>query len=131
MNLLDNGDIIKIAKAFRMQPSEISAKTVSKVPSGDPGEGQVAVGLTQSNGSISYDYTANGAGFWCRKNGDKGSWNNNDPVYFEYDPSTFRLAYGHRYGVTAAGSEYVIKPTLVYQKDGVLYKAVIALTLRF
>lgn len=131
MNLLDNGDIIKIAKAFRMQPSEISAKTVSKVPSGGPGEGQVAVGLTQSNGSISYDYTANGAGFWCRKNGDKGSWNNNDPVYFEYDPSTFRLAYGHRYGVTAAGSEYVIKPTLVYQKDGVLYKAVIALTLRF
>lgn len=131
MNLLDNGDMIAIAKAFRLQPSAISSVTLSKVGTSGPADGQVAVGLTQSDGSISYNYTANGTGFWCKANGDAGYWQDGVPVYFEYDPASFRMAYGHRYGVTAPGKEYVIKPTMVYKKDGKVYKAVITLKFKF
>ncbi|MCQ2145285.1 MAG: DUF6055 domain-containing protein [Bacteroidales bacterium] len=131
MNLLDNGDMITIAKAFKLQPAAISALTLSEVGAAGPADGQVALGLTQPDGTVSYAYSANGLGFWCTADGSTGSWGASDPVYFEYDATTYKMEYGHRYGVTSAGAEYTVKPTMVYNKGGKLYKAVISLKMAF
>lgn len=133
LNLLDNGDMAKIAKAFRLQPSQIAAKTLSddNVLETSPDEGEIVIALTQPDGTLSYDYSANGIGFWCNADGSAGNWGPSAPTYFEYIPNSFSLDYGHRYGVSIAGETYTIKPTIVYKHNGTIYKAVIALNLVF
>jgi len=49
----------------------------------------------------------------------------------EYDKDSFTLTYGHRFGVSKAGTKYVVKPVLVYTKGGKQYKAVITLNMQF
>ncbi len=133
INLLTNGDMAKIAKAFKMQPSEIAGITLTagSVTSDGPSEGQIAIALTCPDGTLSYSYSANGTGFWCTANGSAGSWGDSSPVFFEYDYGGFSLNYGHHPGISVAGTTYTIKPTMVYKKGGKLYKAVITLKLKF
>lgn len=132
LNLLSNGDMGKIAKAFKMQPSEIVAATLAAgdVTSAGPAEGQIAVALTNPDGSLSYSYSANGTGFWVAADGSASSWGE-APVYFEYSADTYGLNYGHNPGKTASGKSYVLKPTFVYNYGGKLYKAVVSLTMKF
>lgn len=131
-NLLNSGDMSQIAKAFRLQPSAIAAATLAagSVPADGPANGQIAIALTQPDGSLSYKYSAVGTGFWIAANGQAAAWGNS-PVYFEYNPTNFCLAYGHKPGSSVAGSSYTIKPTMVYNKGGKLYKAVITLHMKF
>ena len=82
-NLLNNGVMEKIAKAFKLQPSEIASATLE---AGDvkaegftgPADGKVAVGLTNPDAS-------------------------------------------------EKGKTYIIKPTMVYNKNGKQHKAVITI----
>lgn len=132
LRLLDNGDMGKIAKAFKLQPSEIAAATLAagSVPEDGPAEGQVAVALTQPDGSLSYAYSANGTGFWIDAAGKASGWGT-APVYFEYSSGAFTLDYGHKPGLPQAGTSYTIRPTLVYNHGGKLYKAVVKLVLSY
>ena len=90
----------------------------------------MALGLIQSNGRITYQYTAN-VGFWCNATGDLDNWGDTAPVYVEYDKDTFTFTYGHRAGVSKAGEKYTLKPVLVYTKGGKQYKATITLNMQF
>lgn len=132
LRLLDNGDMGQIARAFRMQPSAIAAATLAagSVPEGGPAEGQIAVALTQPDGTLSYAYSANGTGFWIAADGKAGSWGT-APVFFEYDGGSFALGYGHKPGVPQAGKTYTIRPTLVYNHGGKLYKAVVTVQMKY
>lgn len=132
LRLLDNGDMGRIAKAFKMQPAEIAAATLAagSVPEGGPADGQVAVALTNPDGSLSYAYSANGTGFWIAADGSASSWGS-APVYFEYDSGSYALAYGHKPGAPQAGTTYTIRPTLVYNHGGKLYKAVITIEMKY
>ena len=137
-NLLENGQMEAIAKAFKMQPAEIVANII---PRGEeavaPAEGKVAFGLTQPDGSISYDYSANGIGFWMTAGGAQTWWGENHAFYFEYD-NAYTLNIGHlppdpeaETNAVNPGDVLTCKPTLIYTKDGKEYTAVITLNLHF
>ena len=123
---LQGSDLKKMAQAFVMQPSVLSGATlpIAAGQTAEPAEGKVALGLIQSDGKITYQYTAN-VGFWCNAKGDLDNWGDTAPVYVEYDKDSFTLTYGHRFGVSKAGTKYVVKPVLVYTKGGKQYKATI------
>ncbi|MCH4018783.1 MAG: DUF6055 domain-containing protein [Prevotella sp.] len=132
LNLLSNGDMTKIAQAFKIQPSVIAAATLSSgsVPSNGPGNGKIAIALTNPDGALSYAYSANGTGFWMTSDGSASTWGSS-PVYFEYNSETFSLVYGHNPGKTIKGTTYTIRPTIVYNQGGKLYKAEIILKMKF
>ncbi len=134
-NLLNEGVMEKIAKAFKLQPSEIAGATLADgVVRADgftgPADGEVAVGLTNPDGSVSYAYSANGIGFWIAADGSASSWGE-APVYYEYDAGGYSLTVGHNPGNSVAGTTYTIKPTMVYNKGGKLHKAVITIKMKF
>ena len=132
LNLLSSGDMGKIAKAFKLQPTQIASATLAPgtVPSTGPTEGKIAVALTNPDGTLSYSYSANGTGFWVAANGTASSWGDS-PVYFEYNYTGYSLSYGHKPGTSIVGTSYTIRPTLVYNKGGKLYRAVIKLQMNF
>ncbi len=132
INLLDNGDIQKLAQAFVLQPSVISGATlnIANGETSNPAEGKIAFGLLQTGGTYNYTYTANG-GFYCTAEGNQGSWGNGDPLWVEYNKDTFVITYGQYPNKPVAGTKYTIKPTLVYTKGGVKYKATFVLNMQF
>lgn len=134
-NLLNEGVMQKIAKAFKLQPSEIAgatldAGTVKADGFSGPAEGKVAVGLTNPDGKVSYAYSANGIGFWIAADGTASSWGD-APIYYEYDASGYGLTVGHNPGHSEKSKTYIIKPTMVYNKGGKLHKAVITIKMKF
>lgn len=134
-NLLNEGVMQKIAKAFKLQPSEIAsatleAGTVKADGFSGPAEGKVAVGLTNPDGKVSYAYSANGIGFWIAADGTASSWGD-APIYYEYDAVGYGLTVGHNPGHSEKGKTYTIKPTMVYNKGGKLHKAVITIKMKF
>lgn len=135
-NLLNDGVMEKIAKAFKLQPSEIASATleagvVKAEGFTGPADGKVAVGLTNSDGSVSYAYSANGIGFWIAEDGSAGVWGDGTKIYFEYDAGGYALTVGHKPGASEKGKTYIIKPTMVYNKNGKLHKAVITIKMKF
>jgi hypothetical protein len=129
---LQGNDLKKLAQAFVMQPSVLSGATlpIAAGQTAEPAEGKVALGLIQSNGKTTFEYTAN-VGFWCNAKGDLDVWGSTAPVYVEYDKDTFTFTYGHRSGVSKAGEKYTLKPVLIYTKGGKQYKATFTLDMQF
>ncbi|MBR4267819.1 MAG: DUF4859 domain-containing protein [Bacteroidales bacterium] len=124
---LDEGDKIinKIATAFKIQPYEIVGLLTNS-----PAEGKVAVGVTLSDGNLSYDYTANGYGFWVNSVGNNVDYSDGS-IFIEYD-GQYSISYGHKAGDSKqAGTSHVVRPTFVYTKNGTTYKAEIDITLNF
>ena len=132
IDFASNGALEKIAQAFAMQPATLAGGTLPIAANTEqkPAEGKIAFGLQQPDGSIAYNYTAN-VGFWCSAEGKVDNWGDTAPVFFEYDKDNFVLSYGHRFGVSKAGTKYVVKPVLVYTKGGKQYKATITLNMQF
>jgi len=132
IDLQSNGDIQALAQAFVLQASVLSGNTlvIANGQTANPVEGKIVLGLLQTDGTYCYTYTAN-TGFYCTAEGNKGSWGDNDPIWVEYDKDAFVFKYGHKPGSSVAGKKYVIKPTLVYTKDGKQYKATFVINLQF
>ena len=121
-----------------MQPAEIGNAII---PRGEeavaPAEGKIAFGLTQPDGSVSYDYSANGIGFWMTAEGAQTWWGENHAFYFEYD-NAYTLNIGHlppdpeaATNAVNPGDVLTCKPTLIYTQDGKEYTAVIPIELHF
>ena len=84
-------DVIEIAKAFVMQPSDI----VAAIPSdrANVQSGTVKIAAVLPDGTLSYNYTANGYGFWYGADGSVQSWGA-AYTYMEYDVSTWSCQFG-------------------------------------
>ncbi|WP_297094587.1 DUF4859 domain-containing protein [uncultured Draconibacterium sp.] len=122
VNLNTNGDINKVVQALALQPSEITGALLGI--GATPQEGKIAFAAVQSDGSLSYNFTANDYGFWFDSNGDVIGWgNDNDSkVFSEFAVGTFEFHIGQFPGKSSAGDTYTIKEALVYQKDGTQYQ---------
>ena len=122
VNLNTNGDINKVVQALAMQPSEIAGALLAE--GSTPQEGKIAFAAVESDGSLSYNTTANGHGFWFDSNGDVIGWgNDNDSKLFsEFAVGTFEFHIGQFPGKSSSGDTYTIKEALVYQKDGTQYR---------
>lgn len=125
VSLNDNGDISKIAQAFSLQPSVISSLLLNAKE--NPQEGKIAFAAVQSDGSLNYNTTANGLGFWFDSNGNVISWGsgNDSKIYTEFTSSGFKFTIGQYPGKNSTGDKYTIKQAFVYMKDGNLYKATV------
>lgn len=109
-------DVISIAKAFVMQPSDI----VAAIPSNRENvqSGAVKIAAVEPNGSMSYNYTANGYGFWYGTDGSVQQWRD-AYVYVEYDKNSWSCQFGvHPEKVSAGtinkGDTYTIRFAFVY-----------------
>ena len=107
---LSGADLIKIAKAFVLQPSEIVSKLAS---------GAVKYGTADVTGKLTTEgYTANGYGYWYGLDGSVQSWGNGH-VFAEYAQDTWTFQLGcHPDKVSAGtlkkGDKITVKPTFVY-----------------
>lgn len=107
---LSGADLIKIAKAFVLQPSEIVSKLAS---------GAVKYGTADVTGKLTTEgYTANGYGYWYGLDGSVQSWGNGY-VFAEYAQDTWTFQLGcHPDKVSAGtlkkGDKITVKPTFVY-----------------
>ncbi len=108
---LDDDDIVAIAKAFVMQPSDI----VAAIPAdrANVQSGKVKIAAVEPDGTLSYNYTANGYGFWYGADGSVQGWGVNSYVYMEYDVSSWNCQFGVHpdrvsSGAMKAGDKYSI-----------------------
>lgn len=114
-----------IAKAFVLQPSAISGKMLAEKE--EPAEGYVAFAAVKTDGSLDYNTTANGYGFWFDGSGNTIAWgqDNDSKLYVEYDNSSFSFTIGQYPGKCKAGDKYKVKEAFVYTKDSKQYVATI------
>lgn len=122
----------ELAQAFVMKPVIMES---AMLPVGSqPEEGKIVVGIPTADG---YTFAGNANnGFWCNIDGSLGSWGAGG-VFFEIR-NGFDLYYGFRPAdtmdgatPTPAGTKAVMKPTLIYTKGGVQYKATIVINMQF
>ena len=116
----------ELAQAFVKTPSEIAS--LIQALGTQPTEGKIVWAAEHSDGSYSYNSTANN-GFWCDKEGNNIGWGANSYAYVEF--SGLAITYGHYPGHSVAGETYTVKPTLIYVKDDKQYKATVVINLKF
>ena len=120
VNLNTNGDISKVAQAFVMQPSAISAALLSEKAT--PAEGKIAFAAVDPTSTLNYNTTANGYGFWFDSTGKAVSWGTESKLYSELSSSNFEFTIGQYPGKCKAGDKYTVKEVLVYTKGGNAYQ---------
>ena len=122
VNLNTNGDISKVAQAFVLQPSAITASLLSAKAT--PVEGKIAYAAVEPTGSLNYATTGNGYGFWNDSQGNVIAWgkDNDSRLFSELSPGTFEFSIGQYPGKSKAGDKYTIKDALVYTKGGKQYQ---------
>ena len=121
VSVSENGDLTKIAQALAMQPSQLTSNMLSA--KAEPQEGKIAFAAVKPDGSLDYNTTANGYGFWFDSLGNPIGWgsDNDSKVYVEYDAKNFSFSVGQYPGKLASGDNYVVKEALVYTKGGQQY----------
>ena len=96
----------ELAQAFVMQPSLIASKIMEA--NATPAEGQIAFAAVQADGSLEYNCTANGLGFWYDKAGNAIGWGDDSYVYSEFNKDTFTFTIGQFPDHCTAGDTYTI-----------------------
>ena len=121
VSVSENGDLTKIAQALAMQPSQLTSNMLSA--KSEPQEGKIAFAAVKPNGSLDYNTTANGYGFWFDSLGNPIGWgsDNDSKVYVEYDAKNFSFSVGQYPGKLVSGDHYMVKEALVYTKGGQQY----------
>ena len=109
---LDEDDLEQIGRAFVMQPYDIAGKIAADRD--DYKKGEVKFAAVQSDGSLSYNYTANGYGFWYNQQGDVVSWGNSQHHYCEYTVGSWTYQLGFYPGIAASGEEILYRTAFVY-----------------
>jgi hypothetical protein len=121
VNLNNNGDISKVAGALVMQPSAIAGALLAAKAT--PLEGKIAFAAIE-NGTLNYNTTANGFGFWFDSTGKVIAWgkDNDSKLFSEFSASTFEFNIGQYPGKCKAGDKYTVKEAFVYTKAGKPYQ---------
>lgn len=105
---LNNDNLNKLAKAFILQPSEITAAMGSKIK---------FYAVEGTTGALNASTTANGYGHWYNAKGDVCNWGADGMVYSEFDASGYSFTIGQYPGHCASGDKYTIKQALVYEYE--------------
>lgn len=104
---LGNDDLYKLAKAFVLQPSEITTNM---------GKSIRFYGV-ESNGTLNTHTTANGYGHWFSAAGDVCNWGAESMVYSEFSESDFTFTVGQYPGHCSPGDQYMIRQAFVYEYE--------------
>jgi hypothetical protein len=109
---LSPADLYKLAMAFVLQPSEISA-AIGKATSSK----KIKFYAVESGGGLNGTTTANGYGHWFNAAGNVCAWGADGMVYSEFAETTFTFTLGQYPGHCAAGDKFTIKQALVYEYE--------------
>jgi len=122
VNLNDNGDIGKVAQALVMQPSAIKGALLGAKET--PQEGKMAFAAVEPDGSLNYNTTANGYGFWYDSLGAVIGWgsDNDSKLFSEFSADNFEFSIGQYPGKSSTGDKYTVKEAFVYVKGGNEYQ---------
>lgn len=120
---LEADDLRAIGTAFVMQPYDIAGKMAEnrdKVASG-----AIKFGAVEPDGSVSYNFTADGWGHWFAADGSVSAWSA-AYLYSQFTPGSWSFQFGvHPNRVSGgemkAGDKYTVRQALVYGE----HKAVI------
>jgi hypothetical protein len=104
---LSDDDLFKLAKAFVLQPSEISNAIGTDVK---------FYGV-ESNGTLNATTTANGLGHWFSGPGNVIAWGTDAMVYSEFTNTNWTFTLGQYPGHSSPGSNYTIRQALVYEYE--------------
>jgi plastocyanin len=105
--VVSSDDMVKMAKAFVLQPSEISS----------------AIGTTvkfyavESNGTLNATTTATGLGHWFDSSGNVIAWGTTAMVFSEFANSNWTFALGQYPSHCTPGTTYTVKQALVYEYE--------------
>ena len=128
VSVINEGDMEELAQAFVMQPSLIASKILDA--NATPVEGQIAFAAVQADGSLEYNCTANGLGFWYDKAGNAIGWGDDSYVYSEFNKDTFTFTIGQFPDHCTAGDTYTIREALVYTLNGTQHTATFVFNIR-
>ena len=128
VSVINEGDMEELAQAFVMQPSLIASKIMEA--NATPAEGQIAFAAVQADGSLEYNCTANGLGFWYDKAGNAIGWGDDSYVYSEFNKDTFTFTIGQFPDHCTAGDTYTIREALVYTLNGTQHTATFVFNIR-
>jgi hypothetical protein len=103
--VIEGDNLVKLAKAFVLQPSEITAAI----------GGDIKFYAVESNGTLNATTTANGLGHWFSGAGNVIAWGADAKVYSEFDAANRTFAIGQYPGHCAPGNKFTIKQALVYE----------------
>ena len=122
VNLTTNGDIAKVAQALVLQPSAITGALLAAKAT--PAEGKIAYAAVEPTGTLNYNTTANGYGFWFDSTGNVIGWGstNDSKLFSELSGNNFEFTIGQYPGKSKAGDKYTVKEALVYTKAGKQYQ---------
>jgi hypothetical protein len=122
VNLNDNGDINKVAQALVMQPSSITSAMLGAKET--PQEGKIAFAAVEPDGSLNYNTTANGLGFWYNSQGAVINWgsDNDSKIFSEFSSGSFEFTIGQYPGKSKAGDKFTVKEAFVYTQNGQQYQ---------
>lgn len=104
---ISGDDLISLAKAFVMQPSQIRSAI---------GKGIIFYGV-ESSGALNSKTTANGYGHWFDAKGNICDWGEDSMVFSEFTTSSFEFTIGQYPGRNKAGDKHTIKQALVYEYE--------------
>lgn len=102
---LDGENLMKLAKAFVLQPNEISEAI----------DEEITFFGVESNGTLNPTNTAIGHGHWFDANGNIIAWGTDAMVFSEFDAINRRFSIGQYPGHCEAGDTFTIKQALVYE----------------
>jgi len=122
VNLNTNGDASKVAQALVLQPSAIAGALLAAKAT--PQEGKIAFAAVEPSGSLNFNTTANGLGFWFDSTGKVIAWgkDNDSKIFSEFSSSNFEFNIGQYPGKSKAGDKYTVKEAFVYTKGGKPYQ---------
>lgn len=121
VSIYSKGDMQALAQAFVMQPTILSSKIMDA--GSQPEEGKIAFAALKPDGTLDYNTTANGLGFWYDKDGNTIVWGDNSRIFAEFSKDNFEFTIGQYPGKCSSGDRYTIKQALIYTKNNVQYKA--------
>lgn len=101
------GDVVKLAYAFVMQPSEITSAIGSSIK----------FYAVEADGTLNAQTTANGYGHWYDADGNVIAWGDDALVFSEFNESGFIFSIGQYPGHCSPGDQYTIRQALVLNED--------------
>jgi hypothetical protein len=104
---LSGNDLYKLARAFVLQPSAISA-AIGK---------NIKFYAVESDGALNATTTANGYGHWFNATGNVCGWGTDAKVYSEFAETDFTFTIGQYPEHCTAGDKFTISQALVYEYE--------------
>lgn len=104
---LDMSNLTQLAKAFVLQPNEITGLMDSKIK----------FYAVEPDGSLNPKTTANGYGHWFDAHGKVCNWGVDGRIFSEYNAPIFTFSIGQYPNQCKKGDKFTIKQALVYEYE--------------